>query len=356
MKINLKSLLQVLEVNSKCLEGNKVIPAYEDIFFHIVKGRCDVITNNGYVQIKSFMQLEEDVNEQFTVYGKTFVDTLKLVDAEEIEIILKDKNLVLKAGKSKYSLPIGDAKSFPILQSEATNFNVFPATVCKEISKASIFVDPNDIRTAVTGISLKSVNNETHIQGANGAVMYNATAESKIDNNVIIQYSSASILSMFANETNVNIATSQNTTVFKSDSAELTIININGNFPDLNRFITRGESKIKVNRVQLIKSIKRISLYSNNTSKFIKMYLSGNELKLESTDVDFNKEAVEYIDAIPMGIESIEIGFNYVNLLKGVNAIESEDIYLDITQANAPCKVYSDLDKSVAVVMPVFIQ
>lgn len=356
MKINLKSLLQVLEVNSKCLGGNKVIPAYEDIFFHIVAGKCDIITNNGYVQIKSFMQLEEDVNEQFTVYGKTFVDTLKLVDAEEIEIVLKDKNLVLKAGKSKYSLPIGDAKAFPVLQSEATNFNVFPATVCKEISKAAIFVDPNDIRTALTGISLKSVKEETHIQGANGSVMYDTAIESKIDNDVIIQYTSASILSMFANETNVKIATSPNTTVFKSNSAELTIININGTFPKLEQLVTRRESKIKVNRVQLIKSIKRISLYSNNTSKFIKLTLKGNELTLESIDVDFNKEAIEYIDVIPIGIESIEIGFNYVNLLKGVNAIESEDIYLDVTLPNVPCKIYSDLDKSISVVMPIFIQ
>jgi DNA polymerase III subunit beta len=356
MKINLKSLLQVLEVNSKCLGGNKVIPAYDEIKFEIVKGRCEIVTNNGHVQIKSFLQLSEDVNESFTVYGKTFIDTLKLIDAEEIEIILKDKSLTLKAGKSKYSLPIGDGKMFPVLSSETTNFNTFPATICKEIPKASQFAAPNDIRVAITGISLRSVGEETHIQGADGHILYNSPIESKIDNDVIIQYSAASMLSIFANESNVKVGTSVKNTVFKSDSTELTIVNIDGIFPKLDQFITRGESKIKVNRVQLIKSIKRISLYSNTTSKFIKLSINGNELKLESMDVDFSKEAVEYIDVISIGLDSIEIGFNYVKLLTGINVIESEDIFLEITEPSRPCKIYSDFDNSIAIVMPVFIQ
>ena len=90
---------------------------------------------------------------------------------------------------------------------------------------------------------------------------------------------------------------------------------------------------VKIDRLDLLSSLKRISIYANKTTNQVRFKLSGSELLISAEDLDFSNEANERLSCDHDGDE-IEIGFNAKFLIEILSNISSKKIILKLSEPN----------------------
>jgi DNA polymerase-3 subunit beta len=101
---------------------------------------------------------------------------------------------------------------------------------------------------------------------------------------------------------------------------------IEENYPNYESVIPLdNEKKLTVDRNIVLSAVKRVSLYSSNTTHQVRFSLKKNELKLTAEDIDFGGEARERITCT-YAADDLEIGFNAVYLVDILSHIDSNEI------------------------------
>ncbi len=105
---------------------------------------------------------------------------------------------------------------------------------------------------------------------------------------------------------------------------------VEGNYPNYNSVIpTNNSRKIRVDRVELFNTLKRVSVFSNQASNLVKLELTGNQIKVSAQDIDFSISAYERINC-QYESEEMEIGFKSVFMLEILSNISSSDVILEL--------------------------
>lgn len=95
--MNRKELLERLEAVAPALAGNDLVPIYQ----------CFVFDGKNLLAYNDAMAIMTPLDEigEFAVNGKTLLGLLQNTGSEEVDLTLKDENLLIKAGKSNFKLP-----------------------------------------------------------------------------------------------------------------------------------------------------------------------------------------------------------------------------------------------------------
>ena len=135
---------------------------------------------------------------------------------------------------------------------------------------------------------------------------------------------------------------------------------IDGNYPNYNAVIpNENPNKLNINRKKILDSLKRISIFSNQSTHQIKVKINGNEITLSGEDIDFSNKALEKIQCEYSG-EDMEIGFNAKFLIEVLKTLESEKIYFHFSSPSkaaiiVPDEDVKELEKIIMLVMPVML-
>ena len=109
---------------------------------------------------------------------------------------------------------------------------------------------------------------------------------------------------------------------------------IDERFPDYENVIPAdNENHMSINRMEILNSLKRISIYANKTTNQVRLKITGSELQISAEDLDFSNEANERLSCEHDG-EDIEIGFNARFLIEMLNNLDSKEITLQLSEPN----------------------
>ena len=109
---------------------------------------------------------------------------------------------------------------------------------------------------------------------------------------------------------------------------------IDERFPDYENVIPAdNENHMSINRMEILNSLKRISIYANKTTNQVRLKITGSELQISAEDLDFSNEANERLSCEHDG-EDIEIGFNARFLIEMLNNLDSKDITMKLSEPN----------------------
>ena len=109
---------------------------------------------------------------------------------------------------------------------------------------------------------------------------------------------------------------------------------IDGKYPNYDAVIpSENPNKMVIDRVLLLNSIRRVSIFANQSTHQIRFKLSGKELVLSAEDIDFSNEAKERLTCTYEG-DDMEIGFNSKFLLEMLNNIDSDEVRLEMSAPN----------------------
>ncbi len=128
----------------------------------------------------------------------------------------------------------------------------------------------------------------------------------------------------------VEVSLNKSHAYIKVGNIETTTRLIEETYPNYKNVLpSESPYKITVDRIDILSSLKRVSIYANKTNNFIKFSISENKLKILTRDNSFCNKAFETIPCHYEG-ENFEIGFNSKFLIETLSKIDTDEAVLHI--------------------------
>jgi DNA polymerase-3 subunit beta len=116
---------------------------------------------------------------------------------------------------------------------------------------------------------------------------------------------------------------------------------------------------MSINRVQLLNTVKRVSIFSNKTTHQIRLRIAGAELHISAEDIDYSNKAEERLTCSFQG-DDMQIGFNARFLTEMLSNLSSDEIQLELSLPNragiiTPVDGLDEGEQVTMLVMPVML-
>lgn len=365
-KHDLNSRLRTI---GKIIKRNAVTAELESFKFQVGANGIILTGADTEGQISSFLPCRVDSFESsiFLVNAKTILDALKELPEQPLVIDANksDDNTSLKLHYHNGAFEFVGMKAdlFPQIREvdDPTTINLKASLLTQAFRTVSKFSGTDDLRPILTGVSISSKNSHVSFAGTNGSKM--ALYEDEVDNEIndfeiVISNKCISILSglLVDSVDDVNFKIGLNNFQVLAGDYKISYRLTDGKYPNYRSVIpTRFNQRVIVDRNEVIAALKRVSVFSDDTTKTIIMRICSSSMAISSEDIDFRRSAIETINIENDG-DDIDIGFNSNFILEVFSTIEEDKAEMNIINSEKAVVVNPLEDKKTTMLlMPIMI-
>lgn len=269
-----------------------------------------------------------------TVGARKLLDILRaLPDGAEVALQHQDKRLVVRAGKSRFTLQTLAAEDFPRLAKpagESARFELEQKALRRVLALVQYAMAQQDIRYYLNGLlmviedgMLKLVATDGH-RLAYAALKLGAQLPRQ---EVIIPRKTVLELGKLLADSDASVKVEVGATqaAFSFGTVDLVSKLIDGKFPDYTRVIpTTHKNRLQAAREPLRQALLRAAILSNEKFRGVRWVLADGSLKIVSSNAE-QEEAHEELEVSYSG-DALDIGFNVNYLLDVLNNVSGESI------------------------------
>ncbi|ORU92217.1 MAG: DNA polymerase III subunit beta [Cycloclasticus sp. symbiont of Bathymodiolus heckerae] len=364
LNINKEDILNPLQKVFGVIERRQTLPILSNVFFSISNGYLNLIGTDLEVQVGSTSKTECNECFKTTIPARKLLDICRsLPDGAVINLTFNENTLIIKSGKSRFTLRTLAADEYPLF--DESNYiheiSIEQKVLSKAFSKTIFCMAQQDVRYYLNGLMMEIVEGELQTVASDGhrlALSKNTIEnESQSISQVIIPRKAAQELLKLVEkeEGSVDIKFAKNSIKFTLGDIQLNAKLIDGRFPDFKNVVP-DESKhnLMVNKQVFKSALSRVSILSNEKYKGIRLDLSPQLMTINANNPE-QDEAEEEVVVDYTGDE-ISMGFNSSYLMDALNVIESEEIKVSFTDTNSSCLLENPSDKSSRfIIMPMRI-
>jgi DNA polymerase-3 subunit beta len=341
------ALLKPLQAVAGIVERRHTLPILANVLLEQKDGRLHVTATDLEMQITAVAELPGKDGQSTTVGARKLQDLLRaLPDDALVNVDASGSKMTVKAGRSRFNLQTLAAGDYPriSLGTEQLQTLSLPQKDFRSLLKLAEFaMAQQDIRYYLNGMllvvdkgSLQAVATDGHrLSWASIAVAGNYSRQE-----VILPRKTVLELSKLLAETDdpLTIDILSNQVRFRFGNVELVSKVVDGKFPDYNRVIPQGHSKMFVlDRGELLSALQRAAILSNEKFRGVRLVLADGELKIICTNSE-QEEAEEQLEVDYRG-DALDIGFNITYLLDVLQNTGSEKVALAFGDANSSALV-----------------
>jgi len=373
IKANRDAVLKPLQVVAGIVERRHTLPILANILITKNGENVSFLATDVEIQIQTTASLSTGAEQgATTVQAKKLIDILKaLPDGVEVSVAVNNKKAAITAGKSRFALQTLGADEFPTM-TIAESFNAsftLPQKKLKHLFHMVHFaMAQQDIRYYLNGLLLVTDGQAVKVVATDGHRL--AFCETQLEgddaspmprHDVIIPRKTVLELQRLLVDTDepVQIDVASNQIRLRFGEVEMVSKLVEGKFPDYQRVIPSGYKRyVRVPRDVLAASLNRASILTTDKFKGVRLTLSPSTLKVQTN----NAEQEEAIDELEVDYhdggdgKGLEIGFNVSYLLDVLANLKSDDVQIDLGDANTSALLTVPGDDSFRyVVMPMRI-
>lgn len=359
------ALLAALTAVVGVVERRHTLPILSNFLLEKKGGKLTVLATDLELQVST--QLETtDTGEDFaiTIAARKLFDIVRaLPDDAKLKLDTKDSQVVVSAGKSRFTLQTLPAADFPRVETGAGLGEAvrLPQKTLKRLLQLVQFaMASQDIRYYLNGMLLVLDGKQLRVVATDGHRL--SYAETRLETEaeareVIIPRKTVIELSKLLSDVEdpVELRIGANQVTITLPATELVTKVVDGKFPDYHRVIPASQPRhLKANRLSVIQSLQRAAILSNEKFRGVRLVMSENTLGI----VCNNNEQEEAADEIEVSYDGdpLDVGFNVTYLLDGLGALSSEEITLSLGDANSSMLLTSEGEPGFKyVVMPMRI-
>ncbi len=357
-------LLKSLARCQTVVERKNTIPILANVLLQVEDGTLKLTATDMDIDLMDAIPVIDGQDGATTVPVHLLYDIVrKLPEDAAITLQGEGGNVVIKAGKSRFSLPTLPIEDFPALNQPtlATEFTLAIADVKKLIDRTRFAMSTEETRYFLNGIYLHVSQGETKsLRGVatdgHRLALTDLTLPEGADGftGVIIPRKTINELRKLLDDAanSINIQLSDTRIRFIFDGIRLSSKLIDGTFPDYNKVIPSSNDKsILVDASNLACAVDRVATISTDKTRAVKLHITSGALTVSASSQD-NSSATETIDAAYEGDE-FEIGFNARYLLDIFGQIDGNEVDLQMLDSVSPTIVSDSKDSSsLYVLMP----
>lgn len=364
VKAKRDEILGPLSSVSGIIERRHTLPILSNVLIERGADSLAFLATDIEIQIQARSSASSGEPRAVTVGARKLLDILRaLPDSAEVTLQQQDKRLVVKAGRSRFSLQTLPAEDFPRLARPAgdvARFSLSQKSLRHVLGLVQYAMAQQDIRYYLNGLLMVAEDKQLKLVATDGHRLAYACLPLPGDlprQEVIIPRKTVLELSKLLadNDDEVKVELSSTQAAFSFGTIELVSKLVDGKFPDYTRVIPTGhKNKLQVEREPLRQALLRAAILSNEKFRGVRWVLGDGSLKIVSSNAE-QEEANEELEVKYSG-EPLDIGFNVNYLLDVLNNVGGSTIDCAFGDASSSALITYASEKDFKyVVMPMRI-
>lgn len=309
---------------------------FADIRMETKADKLILQATNGEVSMEYILTVDSDTDDVILINARKFTDIVsRLSDRITFD------NGVIKSGRSKLKIELTQNDGRPFFAPITSETITFTADDLKELKtgiKNRLFACDLFSKQILSGICL----NKDEIAACNGNLLtvYKLSKQLPFETVVIGNKLCQEVLKCFNNE-DVKISMKNNKIMFQSNKISIVGLLLQGQFPQYKQLIPQPETRVTIDKTEIIKAIELLKLIDDKTCDFNftqdKLIIVNKDSEID-LDVDYSKQDM-----------SIRFNSNYmINCLKN---IDGDVIEFGFTGSLSPMLMTTD--KETTLLMPI---
>lgn len=340
--ISSSEFLSYLQSVSKVINAKNTLPILDNYLFQIKNKQLTITASDLESTLITKLALDNcDGDGNVAVPAKILNDALKEFSDQPLTFNFNLEKLFvdISSETGKFTIPCQSANDFPKLPT--LKEGVIKVSITKDILLSGInntlFATADDeLRPVMNGIfvELNSDNVTFAASDSHKLVRYRRTDFSN-DNpaSFILPKKPASLLKNILpkEENDVVLEFDEKNAVITTSDYKLVCRLTEGNYPNYSSVIpTNNPNKLTVDRIELYNTLRRVSLFSSQSSNLVRLSLSGNQITISAQDIDFAVSGTERLNCQFDGDE-MEIGFKSTFLLEILSNLPSTEVLIELS-------------------------
>jgi len=345
VQVKRDDLLKPLQAVSGIVEKRHTLPILSNVLFERIGERLHLLATDLEIQVSTSFATPQKGGENYvvTASARKLQEILRALP-EEAEITLEAQNnrMLVRSGKSRFTLQTLPAEDFPKLAATggaAAKFKIAQKELKSLLLLVQYAMAQQDIRYYLNGMlvvldatTLKAVATDGHrLAYASSKLQQKADLQEVILPRKAVQ-EIVKLLNDSDDEVSVELAASQ--VRFQIGDVVLITKVVDGKFPDYTRVIpTNYQKSFEIEREVLRQALQRVAILSNEKFRGVRWTLTEGQLRITCTNTE-QEEAFEELEIAYQG-EALDIGFNVTYLLDVLGNIASEKVICSFGDANS---------------------
>lgn len=344
--IHRNPLLEALVKAQSVVEKKNTVPILANVLFSVEGKELSLSATDLEVGLKIVLPVQATQGGKLTLSAKAFLDIVKELPQETLEITKKDNDWVeIVCGKSKFKVVSLAATEYPALPAfeEKKYLDARVEALREMIDRTAFAVSTDATRYLMNGVYLEPIEkNIMRMTATDGHRLAFMDAEifqkmPELKRGVIIPRKGLSELRKFLDEADdtIGLAFERGYIFAHHNGSYLFIRLIEGEYPDYRQVIPKSTDRIvKVDKAGFFSALRRVSLLAHEKSKGVKFSINNGQLTIYSSNPDMG-EAKEEIDVNYPG-ETISVGFNAKYMLDCLAVTPTENLELHLKDHLSP--------------------
>ena len=335
-KVNTRNLLEALQKTVKVVPSRSTLP---------ILG-CSLFDFSNQKMILKATNLETSISESIEIVGEMpespiaipigrLLEITNNISDKEIELNITEKQqLEIKTKTGSFSIMGQDHSEYPSdpIMNETQSIYIKTSTLFEIIDFTKNSTSKDELKPALQGVLLKIdgksiVGVSTDGHRLSRIIIENEGLENQ-EQEIIIPTKFLTLLTSFVDKKeNAEIEISKNHMSLSYKNTTIYSRIIKDNYPDYEKVIPLDNNKtFTTNKKDLINAIKRVSIFSNRSTKQITLDIGNQKTTISTEDSEQSAKGAETISSQFNNMDNLKIGFNSMFILDALNSIKSEQI------------------------------
>ncbi|MEC8427284.1 MAG: DNA polymerase III subunit beta [Pseudomonadota bacterium] len=359
--VSREALLKPLQLVAGVVERRQTLPVLANVLLVLEDDKLSLTGTDLEVEIVARIQLAQPGDSgELTVPARKLVDICRsLPDDAELNFAEENQRVILKSGRSRFTLSTLPATDFPnVEQSEGDlQFTCEQQDIKRLIDRTSFAMAQQDVRYYLNGMlwevqqgQLRAVATDGHRLAMCTRAVSVSTAETV--QSILPRKGVMELSRLLDGEDNAEVVLGSNHIRVVTEEYTFTSKLVDGKFPDYERVLPKGGDKtVFGNRNELRQAFGRTAILSNEKYRGVRLLLSDGLLTIVANNPE-QEEAEEQVVVDYTG-DSLEIGFNVSYLQDVTGVLSSDTVKMTLADTNSSALLEEpDGGDSVYVVMP----
>ena len=344
LKATQDKVLSVLQSVAGIVERRHTLPILANVLIRKTGSALQLTTSDLEIQIRTTAELDGDAgNFTTTVGARKLIDILRTMPSDQTVSLESNQNkLILKGGKSRFTLQSLPAEDFPLVQEAANfgpSFSVPQKTLKELLHQVSFAMAVHDIRYYLNGILFVAEGKQLSLVATDGHRLAFASAMLDVEvprQEVILPRKTVLEMQRLLSDKEgaLEMQFAGNQAKFTFDGMEFVTKLVEGKFPDYNRVIPKNhKNTITMGRTALLATLQRTAILTSEKFKGVRLNLEPGVLRVASSNAE-QEEAVDELE-IDYNGDAIEIGFNVTYLIDALTNMDQDMVQVDLADSNS---------------------
>lgn len=343
-----EALLKGLACVAGIVERRQTLPVLANVLMQPADGDLSLTTSDMEIQIRMRTAVGEGLSadgelQATTVNARKLIDILRAAPAPEASLEWGQGKVLVRCGKSRFSLQTLPAEDFPLVK-EAADYAARPLVIGqgqlkRMLSLVHFAMAQHDIRYYLNGLLLVADGDQLTLVATDGHRL--ALVGTHVDGLgekrelILPRKTVMELLRLLGDgDEPIELRFASNQARMAFGDIELVSKLVEGKFPDYQRVVPKGHKHhLQLGRQNLLAALQRVAILTSDKFKGVRVNFEAGSLRISSTNAE-QEEAVEEIDVDYAG-EPIEIGFNVAYLIDVLSNLPGDAVSLAIQDGNS---------------------